>query len=182
MAVRPFVITNRDTLDAEMLVRDWLKVLAPATALMLFTAGACDDELGAGECANPGDSQKCTCSDGRASTQTCDASGVWGACYCYVPGCGNGELDSEEECDDGNNESGDGCSDMCISEGSGNNGPGPGPGPGGGGTGASGGSPSTGGMGGSPSTGGMGGNPSTGGMGGNGGTSSAGGAGGAGGN
>src|SRR5664279_3119569 len=36
---------------------------------------------------------------------------------CPIPaGCGNGTLDSGEECDDGNNVSGDGCSMTCRQE------------------------------------------------------------------
>lgn len=160
-----------------MFSRRWIEILVPLATLTFFIMGGCDEELGEGACADPGASQKCTCSDGRSSVQTCDASGVFGACYCYVPGCGNGERDSEEECDDGNNVSGDGCSDMCLSEGAGNNGPGPtGPGPGGG-AGANGGGPSTGGNGGNPSAGGggNGGNPSAGGGGNGGATGGAGG-------
>ncbi len=33
------------------------------------------------------------------------------------PGCGNGVLETGEECDDGNSISGDGCSDLCVFEG-----------------------------------------------------------------
>jgi cysteine-rich repeat protein len=36
--------------------------------------------------------------------------------YCALPVCGNGFVEGSEECDDGNNESGDGCSSTCMSE------------------------------------------------------------------
>lgn len=35
---------------------------------------------------------------------------------CYVPACGNGTIDSGEECDDGNTTTGDGCSAACQIE------------------------------------------------------------------
>jgi uncharacterized protein (TIGR03382 family) len=33
-----------------------------------------------------------------------------------IPHCGDGFVDSGEECDDGNTLSGDGCSDVCVDE------------------------------------------------------------------
>ena len=40
------------------------------------------------------------------------------ACECrpYTPSCGNEIVDAGEDCDDGNNTSGDGCSAMCMAE------------------------------------------------------------------
>jgi cysteine-rich repeat protein len=32
------------------------------------------------------------------------------------PVCGNGETEDEEQCDDGNNDNGDGCSEVCTVE------------------------------------------------------------------
>jgi cysteine-rich repeat protein len=51
-----------------------------------------------------------TAADGSVGTPYILARGV-------IPdGCGNGTLDSAEECDDGNNENGDGCDEACNLE------------------------------------------------------------------
>jgi cysteine-rich repeat protein len=39
-----------------------------------------------------------------------------GGCEVTLPGCGDGETGADEECDDGNNEDGDGCSRSCELE------------------------------------------------------------------
>lgn len=126
-------------------------------AAFVALAASCSDELGANECETPGTSQDCTCPSGRVSVRSCGADGTLGECYCYEPGCGNGQVDDGEECDDGNTASGDGCDAMCVVE--------PG-GPGGGNPATS----SSTGMGGMPTTTstttGMGGMMGTGGMGG----------------
>jgi cysteine-rich repeat protein len=73
---------------------------------------ACSDQSGGSD--NP------VCGDLTVETgEDCDtappASGVYG-CRAGFP-CGNGILDDGEECDDGNDLSGDGCSSGCIAEG-----------------------------------------------------------------
>lgn len=53
-----------------------------------------------------------------ANGQPCDAAGTPGICdrgYCE-PGCGDGHTDPDEECDDGNFASHDGCSSGCLVE------------------------------------------------------------------
>ena len=59
--------------------------------------------------------------DGTGCTKTCtkeptcrDASGATTACKIV---CGNGNVETGEDCDDGNNKNGDGCSDSCKVEG-----------------------------------------------------------------
>ena len=37
-------------------------------------------------------------------------------CQVNIPGCGDGSQSSQEQCDDGNNQNGDGCSAFCIIE------------------------------------------------------------------
>ncbi|MFL5307000.1 MAG: DUF4215 domain-containing protein [Polyangia bacterium] len=58
--------------------------------------------------------------DGSGCTKTCtkeptcrDASGATTACKIV---CGNGNVETGEDCDDGNNKNGDGCSDSCKVE------------------------------------------------------------------
>ena len=54
---------------------------------------------------------------GGKKTPSCsDCSGVISALDCYTPTCGDGHIDGMEECDDGNNVTGDGCSAQCKSE------------------------------------------------------------------
>lgn len=139
-------------------------------AVLVALAPSCSDELGANECETPGVSQDCTCPDGRVKSRICGADGTLSECYCYNPGCGNGQVDDGETCDDGNTASGDGCDSECMTE--------PG-GPGGGNPVTS----SSTGMGGMPATttSGMGGMMGTGGMMSTGGMAGTGGAGGTGG-
>lgn len=61
----------------------------------------------------------CQCQTGIDGEATCDGSGVWGPCIC-AGACGDGAVDPGEECDDGNNENGDGCSADCVIEPCGN--------------------------------------------------------------
>ena len=58
-------------------------------------------------------------------------SGVYYLIETYVPPavCGNGVIETGEQCDDGNTVSGDGCSSTCQTESDPGPGPGPGPGP-----------------------------------------------------
>jgi len=60
--------------------------------------------------------------DTRVPTDTTDATDTSEPDTAPMGECGDGEIQSElgENCDDGNTESGDGCSDMCLSEGCGN--------------------------------------------------------------
>jgi cysteine-rich repeat protein len=92
-----------------------LRVVAPALALMALTWSACDTTA-EGACEVPGTSQKCVCANGRGSRQVCSASLEWGACYCDPQACGDGDIDGTEQCDDGNNDDGDGCSSQCENE------------------------------------------------------------------
>jgi cysteine-rich repeat protein len=69
-----------------------------------------------GGCFSP--AQLSACAD-LAPGASCELSGFGqGVCVdggCVVVGCGNGELDPGEVCDDGNAEAGDGCSETCRS-------------------------------------------------------------------
>lgn len=68
-----------------------------------------------GRCALPSQLDACaTASDG----DPCTYAGIDGACaggVCARVGCGNDEVEAGEACDDGNTESGDGCSSDCKS-------------------------------------------------------------------
>jgi cysteine-rich repeat protein len=91
-------------------------VLAVLAGILVIAMMSCSNDAAENACSEPGGSEKCTCADNRQSVRTCNAYGLWGACYCYRPGCGNGSLDDDEECDDGNTNDGDGCSAMCVTE------------------------------------------------------------------
>ena len=58
--------------------------------------------------------------EGRASGEACSFNEVpSGSCrdgFCIVAFCGNGFVDQGEVCDDGNQDSGDGCSSDCRSD------------------------------------------------------------------
>ncbi|MCA9620477.1 MAG: hypothetical protein KC731_15755, partial [Myxococcales bacterium] len=58
-------------------------------------AFSCAEELGEDYCENPGETAACECPDGRSSLRTCSAFNQLGECYCYRPGCGNGEVDDD---------------------------------------------------------------------------------------
>jgi cysteine-rich repeat protein len=147
----------------KMLHVGWLAVALFGLAL----TPSCGDTDKA--CATPGEHQKCNCPGGNSSLQTCNAFNDWSPCYCDRQACGDNNQGSDEECDDGNNEPGDGCSPICTLE-MGNT-----VGPGGGGVGGFGGSTTTmvggaGGIGGAGGAGGIGGaGGATGGAGGTGG-------------
>jgi cysteine-rich repeat protein len=52
----------------------------------------------------------------RIQGYTC-ANGCYdGRCLSLQDNCGNGVVDDQERCDDGNNKNGDGCSDGCLIE------------------------------------------------------------------
>ncbi len=79
---------------------------------------ACDD---AGDSANcDGDCSAVSCGDGyinEAAGEECDPPGPNCDASCQrIPMCGDGVIDPGEQCDDGNNVSGDGCSATCVSE------------------------------------------------------------------
>jgi cysteine-rich repeat protein len=66
-------------------------------------------------CVTPEQLTVCT---GLADGATCTAGDIIGKCYdnvCIVPGCGNKIVELNEQCDDGNERSGDGCSADCKS-------------------------------------------------------------------
>src|SRR5687768_4705190 len=75
---------------------------------------ACDDAHES--CVPPQQLEVCK---GRAPAASCSTARIAeGLCYqgvCLPVGCGNGELDLGEACDDGNREKGDGCSADCAS-------------------------------------------------------------------
>ncbi len=96
-------------------------------------------ESATGAICNPGDELPCICPDGKAGTQVCLAGGgELSACECGTadsdtgttdptaadsgttdpttggPTCGNGVLDEDEECDDGNINNGDQCLTDCT--------------------------------------------------------------------
>lgn len=75
---------------------------------------ACD--VAHGLCVAP---DQLTACDGLDEFAACQATGVEaGRCFagvCLPGGCGNGLLEPEELCDDGNRDSGDGCSADCLS-------------------------------------------------------------------
>ncbi len=71
------------------------------------------------QCAPSGSIDACA---NLADFAPCTNAGVAGVCYpttgghaCLPSGCGNGILDANEVCDDGNAVAGDGCSDSCKS-------------------------------------------------------------------
>lgn len=90
--------------DGDMLTYDW------SDGSSSFSSGA----NGSYQCSTIGAvTLTLTVSDNECDT----TATVNGKCVA-APGCGNGNLDSGagEECDDGNTESGDGCSDVCLTE------------------------------------------------------------------
>ena len=64
-----------------------------------------------GECRD-GETQGCDCSNGRG-TSSCE-DGMWGECVCPPPACGDAVLDDDEECDDGNRDDTDDCTNACT--------------------------------------------------------------------
>jgi cysteine-rich repeat protein len=66
-------------------------------------------------CAGPDQLAACT---GVAEGGACHAGSIDGRCFdgvCLPPGCGNRVVEPGEQCDDGNHQSGDGCSADCRS-------------------------------------------------------------------
>jgi cysteine-rich repeat protein len=76
---------------------------------------ACDNVHGG--CVLPGQLAECAA---RPDETACSYQGEPdGACFdgvCFPAGCGNGELEEGEVCDDGNSNNGDGCSADCTSD------------------------------------------------------------------
>jgi cysteine-rich repeat protein len=75
----------------------------------------------------PGQSAACVCTSGQSGAQVCQPNGSFGPCTCEGqdggpppdagnPKCGNNVVEMGEQCDDGNNVDGDGCSSMCQSD------------------------------------------------------------------
>ena len=90
----------------------------------VYTANdaACDDSnactendtCGDGSC-KPGSAKVCPSDNDACTTDSCDPT--QGCIYTAItPCCGNGSKEGAEECDDGNNANGDGCSSQCKSE------------------------------------------------------------------
>ncbi|MEZ4364832.1 MAG: SMP-30/gluconolactonase/LRE family protein [Kofleriaceae bacterium] len=67
-----------------------------------------------GACVDPDQVSAC---DGRAPGAACELGGIGsGTCrdgLCQVTGCGDGQLDVGEQCDDGNADDADGCTNAC---------------------------------------------------------------------
>src|SRR5262245_10408452 len=62
--------------------------------------------------------EQLTACAGIADFEACAAPGVTGRCFdgvCLAAGCGNGFVEPEELCDDGNTLRGDGCASDCLS-------------------------------------------------------------------
>ncbi len=75
--------------------------------------GCVDDPWGPPVCVVGSCNATCATNTDCPPSNTCNTE----TCLCeYVPSCGNGILDPNEQCDDGNNTSGDGCSAVCIDE------------------------------------------------------------------
>lgn len=55
------------------------------------------------------------CDNGNSSASTSSNSSNDGCTNCQI-NCGNGVVDTGEECDDGNTVDGDGCSAACLKE------------------------------------------------------------------
>ncbi len=79
---------------------------------------------GTQECTDPATQLNC-CKNGRQEIgEDCDGvpfpTGCGASCLnvgTASPTCGNGQIDEGEDCDDGNTQSGDGCSNACLNEG-----------------------------------------------------------------
>ncbi len=68
-------------------------------------------------CNNPGTtSSSCSSSVSQQNVQTCSYQCSNGACITQSSVCGNGILETGEQCDDGNLVNGDGCSSSCVIE------------------------------------------------------------------
>ena len=72
--------------------------------------------LETGETCEIGDSQSCSTAESYTGTQDCltDCNG-WTSCA-STEYCGDGQVNGNEECDDGNTVDGDGCSSTCTTE------------------------------------------------------------------
>jgi cysteine-rich repeat protein len=98
--------TNKDCSDA---------VLDPVTGAVLAGDNLCTNNLcnpNSGECFNP----DITCHDDDVCTSDSCNPEIGCVFEMIVPCCGNGQVDGGEQCDDGNQQSGDGCSDACVFE------------------------------------------------------------------
>jgi cysteine-rich repeat protein len=82
----------------------------PCGDLLCPSGSVCTE---AGQCAFPLDIEACL---GRADGDTCESRRGAGICstgVCTVSQCGNGRVDSDEACDDGNRVGADGCAANC---------------------------------------------------------------------
>jgi cysteine-rich repeat protein len=86
----------------------------------LHTDGIDTFVIGFGTGVNPTLLQQMAAAGGTSSyyqaNNQADLDAALGAIASFVSCCGNGQLDEGEECDDGNNVDGDGCSASCIQE------------------------------------------------------------------
>ncbi len=57
-----------------------------------------------------------SCAGGIGGMEICKTNAAGNACECQPTTCGDGILDPDERCDDGNNVDGDGCSADCTVE------------------------------------------------------------------
>lgn len=74
-------------------------------------------QAGLGEACEPDNIslKSCTASNGYAGTQSCQSNCTFGTCVA-TGYCGDGAVQTVEQCDDGNTTSGDGCSSQCVAE------------------------------------------------------------------
>lgn len=81
--------------------------------------GDCDSTSGAGDgvCSNQtyATTRTIACEDDGSIGQTCGYAATWASTECYGTGnCGDGAVDAGEECDDGNADNTDSCSNECT--------------------------------------------------------------------
>ena len=98
--------------------------LATFSLFALISTLACGDSGGTGdspEGCTPGETQGCACTNGESGSQTCASDGrSFGECECeggLLQNCNNdGVEDIGEQCDDGNTDNEDGCTQACFPE------------------------------------------------------------------
>lgn len=97
--------------------------LMTASMFVLFSTVSCGDSGGTGETQDgctPNETQACLCPGGSEDgVQVCSSDGrSFSVCECgnLQDLCGNGIKDAGEDCDDGNNDNTDDCTQACFTE------------------------------------------------------------------